>query len=212
MKLQISQWTTAKTCALVLALITWFSVVLQFYLRDQNITNFFSYFTVLCNLLIAVSLTFSSITATSGWGRFFSRLSVQSAIGLYIFIVCLVYNLVLRGILTLTGWRLFVDNMLYVVVQVLYLFYWAFFRTKGTLKWQDGVLWILFPFFYLFYSLIRGPVVNWYPYSFLNAGKLGYGKVILNIGVMLTIFWLPDLYLIFLTRLTKKESTLNSNV
>lgn len=140
------------------------------------------------------------------WGRFFSRLSVQSAIGLYIFIVCLVYNLVLRGILTLTGWQLFVDTMLHVVVPVLYLLYWAFFRTKGTLKWQNGVIWILFPFFYLVYSLIRGPIVSWYPYPFLNAGKLGYNKVMLNIGVMLAIFLVAGLVLIFLTRLTKNKS------
>lgn len=151
------------------------SLVLQLYLTDQSLTNFFSYFTVLCNLLIAVSLTFSSLAPTSVLGQFFSRFSVQSAIGLYIFIVCLVYNLVLRGILTFTGWQLFVDIMLHVVVPILYLLYWAFFRKRGALIWRDAVLWILFPLLYLIFfnqGAYRKLVSLSFPYWLINLDML----------------------------------------
>lgn len=204
-----SKKTTARICASILALIAWFSLGLQLYLTDQSITNFFSYFTILSNLMIAVSLAFSSLTPASGLGRFFSRLSVQSAIALYIFIVSLVYNLVLRGIWILTGWQLFVDNMLHVVIPVMYLLYWAFFRTAGKLRWQDGFLWVFFPLLYLIYSLIRGSVVNWYPYPFLNAVKIGYGKVVLNIGVMLVVFLGAGLMFVFLTRSLRSKVLTN---
>ena len=201
------QSTSNRYCAIALAAIAWFSIVLQLYLTTGSLSNFLSYFTVLCNLLIAVSLTFASLAPNTRAGVFFSLLSVQSAIALYIFIVCLVYNTVLRGILTLTGWHYFVDNMLHVVVPILYILYWLFFRTTGTLKWQDGLYWVFFPITYLIYSLIRGSIVGWYPYPFLNAAKLGYEKVFLNIAVMVVIFLVAGLALIFMTRsLTRKEA------
>ena len=94
--------------------------------------NFFSFFTIQCNLLVALSLTFTSLSPQSKPGIFFTRLSVQSAIALYIFIVALVYNLILRGMFDLTGWHWFVDNMLHVIVPVLYILYWFYFRTSGS--------------------------------------------------------------------------------
>ncbi len=191
--------------AISLAVITWFTIFLQLYLTTESISNFFSYFTILCNLLIAVSLTIASISPKSKAGIFFSSLSVQTAIALYIFIVSLVYNLVLRGIWVFSGWQLFVDNMLHVVNPILYILFWLFFRTKGTLKWQDGLYWIVFPLSYLIYSLIRGSLINWYPYPFLNAAKLGYTKVLANISIMLIVFLVAGLILIFITQSIKNK-------
>lgn len=199
-----------NTCAIALACVAWFSIILQLYLTDETISNFFSYFTILCNLLIALSLTLSVLSPKSKPGIFFSNLSVQSAIALYIFIVSLVYNLVLRGLLVLTGWQFFLDNMLHVVVPILYILFWLFYRTKGILKWQDGMYWIFFPLFYLLYSLIRGSIIKWYPYPFLNAIKYGYAQVILNILIMLVVFLVAGLILIFITRSIKdKKHSLN---
>lgn len=200
-----TRFTFSNVYATALALIAWFCIGFQLYLTDESVANFFSYFTILCNLLIALSLSCSTFWPQSAAGQFFSRLSVQSAIALYIFIVSLVYNLVLRGIWVLTGWQLFLDNMLHVVIPVLYILYWLFFRSKGNLHWRDGVYWVLFPFFYLIYSLVRGSVINWYPYPFLNASKFGYGKVFVNIAAMLLVFLLAGLALIAITRRVKAE-------
>lgn len=197
-------FTLQRASAVAVALIAWFCVGLQLYLTEESLANFFSYFTILCNLLIAVSLTASSLFPHTSLGVFFSKLSVQSAIALYIFIVSLVYNLVLRGIWVFSGWQLFVDNMLHVVVPILYFLFWLFFRTKGTLKWQDGVYWILFPLAYVIYSLVRGSFVNWYAYPFLNAAKQGYPQVFFNITIILAVFLVAGLTLIFITRSVKK--------
>jgi len=200
--------TIKNIFACVIACLAWFSIILQLYLTTGTIGNFFSYFTVLCNLLIAVSLTVALLTPTSKSGIFFLRLSVQPAIALYIFIVSLVYNLVLRGIVVLEGWQLFVDTMLHVVVPLLYLLFWIFFRTSGILKWRDIINWIYFPLLYLIYSLIRGSITNWYPYPFLNAATNGYAKVFLNIFIILLVFMAAGLVLIFITRLVKNKNAL----
>jgi hypothetical protein len=173
----------------VVAFLTWFSIVFQFYLTTGSIANLFSYFTILCNLLVALSLSFSIFLPKTKTGIYFSSISVQTAIALYIFIVALVYNSVLRGLLLLEGWQILVDNMLHVVIPILYLLYWFFFVPKAYLNWKNGMYWTLFPFLYLIYSLIRGAIVQWYPYPFLNAAKYGYEQVIFNIGIMLLVFF-----------------------
>ncbi len=190
----------------LIAALAWFALILQYAIHTGSATNFFSYFTVLCNLLIAVGLTGAILSpAYSKARRIFTSASVQTATALYIFIVGLVYNLVLRGIWTPTGWQLVADNLLHVVVPLLYVLYWYFNVPKGALRWKDGLYWIGFPLAYLIYSLVRGPKVGWYPYPFLNIGALGYSKVLLNAGAVLLAFLVTGLLLITIKRSSKKD-------
>lgn len=188
----------------IIALIAWFALASQFYLILQSttetgysklktISNFFSYFTILSNLLVAVCLTSSLLKPGSAMGSFFSSVSVQSAIAVYIFIVGLVYNLVLRGIVTLTGFKWIVDNLLHVLVPLLFVIYWLVFTPKKMLQWKSILPWLIFPAIYLIYSLLRGPIADWYPYPFLHAGKLGYGQVALNSFFVVVAFLLAGL-------------------
>jgi hypothetical protein len=194
-----------KLFAVSLALITWISVGLQLELMTGTVTNFFSYFTIQCNLLIAISLTFASLVPQSAPGKFFSQLSVQTAIALYIFIVALVYNVVLRKLHHWEGLQWWVDNMLHVVIPLLYLMYWFLYRSSGVIARKDSVNWIFFPAAYLVYTLIRGSMVEWYPYPFLNAINLGYEQVLLNIAIMLSIFLVAGVILIAFTRTLKSD-------
>lgn len=200
----------------LLALVTWFALALQFKLSlasvsvtgfsaGKTVTNFFSYFTILSNLLVAISLTTIILSPGSTPGRFFSRVSTRTAIAVYIFIVGLVYNLVLRNIWSPTGWQLVADNLLHVVVPLLYVLLWAVITTKQTLQWKDIYPWLIFPALYLAYSLIRGPIANWYPYPFLDAGKSGYGKVAINSLFVLIAIIVVGLGLIAINRRGKMK-------
>lgn len=204
------KWKEQRIFAALLAIVAWASLLLQFYLKTGSAVNFFSFFTVQCNMLVAITATCAAFLNNTAIGKFFSSLSVQTAIALYIFIVALVYNTVLRGLVALTGWGLFVDTMLHVVIPILYLFYWGFMRTKGNLEYRNGAYWLLFPFVYLVYSMIRGAIVGWYPYPFLNADKNGYTKVSINIAVMIAVFLVAGLVLIAITRSLKKGTPGNS--
>jgi hypothetical protein len=194
-----------RVFAAILSIIAWLSIGFQFYLHQGSAANFFSYFTILCNLLVAVSLSFWVLSPVSAAGKFFSSVSVQTAIAVYIFIVGLVYNLVLRGIWEPTGLQLVVDNLLHVIVPILYVVYWFLFVPRGQLQWKNGVYWIFFPCVYLVYSLVRGPIANWFPYPFLNTVTLGYTKVFLNIAIMLLVFLVIGLLFIKINRSTKKK-------
>jgi len=102
--------------------------------------------------------------------------------------------------LVLEGWEYFLDNMVHLVNPVLYILYWLMYRTKGRLYYTDGVKWLIFPLLYLVYSLIRGAAIHWYPYPFLNAGKLGYPAVLVNIFIILAVSLAAGIGLIAINR------------
>jgi hypothetical protein len=87
-----------------------------------------------------------------------------------------------------------------VVVPLLFVLYWIIFTQKKILRWKDILPWLIFPAVYLVYSLIRGPVANWYPYPFLYAGNLGYGKVAVNSSFVMIAFLVTGLGMIAFNR------------
>ena len=73
-----------KIAAAIIALLAWASLILQFYLKTGSAINFFSFFTVECNLLVAVTLSFSFVLSGTAAARFFTSSAVRAAIAVYI--------------------------------------------------------------------------------------------------------------------------------
>ncbi len=190
----------------IIAVNAWTAIIFQAYLTTGSMGNLFSYFTILTNLLIAISVTAILLLPQTFVGAFFKGPAVLSAIALYIFIVALVYNTVLRGIVTLNGWNLFVDTLLHVIVPIFFIAYWFIWVAKGTLQFKQGLSWLFFPFAYLIYSLTRGAFYGWYPYPFLNVLTFGYPKVLLNAVVLIMVFMLSGLALIALDKKLGKRT------
>ncbi len=202
---------------ITIAILTWLALEWQLYIMlgkapsagistIKTIINFFSFFTILSNLLVAISLSAVLLTPSSRTGLFFSKITVQSAIAVYIFIVGLVYNLVLRNLWTPTGSQLLVDNLLHLIVPVLYVLYWIIFTPKKTLHWKNIFPWLIFPAIYLVYSLIRGAVVNWYPYPFIDAGTLSYGQLAINSMMVLAAILITGTAMIAFNRYANKKT------
>jgi len=200
---------TKKMLQWLIAIIGWLAIILQFYLMIQNrvtgigetIIRFFSFFTILTNLLVAICFTSLVISQQA---YFFSRSSVFSAITVYIFIVGLVYNTVLRSIWNPKGLQLYVDEALHVATPVLCLIYWFVFVPAKSLKWSNVYSWLLYPLIYLIYVLIRGAFSHFYPYPFLNVDKLGYSKVFINSIFVTAAFFVVSLLVVWLGRSFKK--------
>ncbi len=178
------------------AIIAWFAVIFQLYLIIQNrvlpipetIVQFFSYFTILSNLIVAVCFTVISVQPNANWGKFFLKPQTASAINLYIFVVGLVYNTILRWQWQPQGWQLLVDNLLHVATPIWFLCYWIVFVPKASLQYKNVWLWLIFPAVYCVYILIRGAIVNRYPYPFLDVVNLGYQQVIINCCGLVIVF------------------------
>jgi hypothetical protein len=180
----------------IIAIVGWFAVVLQLYLiiinrvvsLSETIVRFFSFFTIQSNILVAVCFTFLWLKPKSKGGLFFSKPKNTTAITLYITIVGLVYNAILRFLWAPTGSQKVVDELLHLVIPILVLLYWILFVPKKTLEFKDIFPWLIFPAVYLVYTLIRGAFFSFYPYPFIDVILLGYDKVLINSFFMLLAF------------------------
>jgi len=178
-------------------LLGWFALALQYGLvmagdfDTDGITrtiNFFSYFTILTNILAAMALTLPIITPQSAFGQFFSRPTIRTAITAYIIIVMTIVYFVLRHLTNLQGWDLVADVILHYVIPILFVIDWLFLVPKETLKAKDAAVWLAFPVVYLVWTFIHGAYSSFYPYPFLNVNELGLARVLLNEAGLLIVF------------------------
>jgi hypothetical protein len=131
------------------------------------------FFTVLANMLVV--LAFGGVALG---GRLHPcRLA---GVVLAILLVGIVYGLLLRGLLELSGGALLADTLLHKVTPVLAPLWWIAFAPRGQLGWRDPWGWALFPALYLPYALLRGMAEGGYAYPFINVAKLGIGPVLVN--------------------------------
>lgn len=214
--MKILNATPKNYAVFVIALIGWFALGLQLFVSIRNaspfgitvaeaIANYFSYFTILSNLAVALSLSIPLIFPDSALGKFFSKPASQTAMALYIFIVGLVYSIALRHVWEPKGLQKVADILLHDVIPILYLFFWFLFVPKKTLKWYNAFSWLIFPFLYLLYALLRGATTSWFSYYFLNFKEYGWGKVTINIILVLFAFLAAAMLLILIDRLWENK-------
>jgi len=163
--------------------------------------NFFSFFTILSNLLAASALVLPLAAPNSALGRFLARPSVRTAIAGYIIIVGVVYYLLLRDLSHAQGWTLFFEQSLHYVTPPLYVLDWLFFVPKGAVGWKVGVASLGFPAVYVVWTLTHGALTGWYPYPFLDVPELGYPRTFANIAGLVAAFLLLELVLAGIDRL-----------
>jgi len=181
------------------ATITWFALIIQFYLIILNrittvpetIIRFFSFYTILTNVLVAMCFTFLLFKPNSRGVTFFSQLNVVTAITLYITVVGIIYNVILRQIWNPEGLQRLADELLHVVVPLLFIFYWLLFSHIGKIRLKKIFYWLIYPLVYVICILFRGTLSGFYPYPFIDVNVLGYNKVILNsVGLFFGFFFL----------------------
>jgi hypothetical protein len=193
-----------KLAMLIIALTAWFALMLQlFILVDgtpgngmtplQAIGRFFIFFTILSNLLVAASLTIVLVKPASEAGLFFAKSSVISAVAVYIFIVGIIYNIILRKIWHPEGLQKLADELLHVAVPLFFILYWLLYAPKSQLEWIHAFRWLIFPAIYLVYAMTRGAIEGFYPYPFINAYELPFGRIFMNSVGLLLVFIITGL-------------------
>ena len=99
----------------------------------------------------------------------------------------------LRPLLDLQGWDLVADRLLHMAVPVLAVVGWLAHGPRGRVSTGDLGPFLALPVSWLAYTLVRGELVEWYPYPFIDVNEHGYGVVLLNCAgvsaLMLVIAW-----------------------
>ncbi|WP_316830550.1 Pr6Pr family membrane protein [Pedobacter aquatilis] len=205
--------TSKKAFVIFSAITVWFALLLQFnislglldgdYLATAKL--FFSFFTILSNVIVAICFTCLWLFPKKPAGLFFSKTTTLTAITIYIVVVGVIYNLLLRGLISHVGWARVADELLHVVSPLLFLIFWVFFTNKSGLKYADAITWLIYPLVYVVFIIIRGYLINQYPYPFINVVNLGYQKALTNAFMILIFFWLLSLLFIFVARKISKR-------
>lgn len=191
------------------AFIGWLAVITQLILMLMNRTGsvwsaaiqFISYFTILTNTLVAVYFTIIWLRPSSNNAKFFLKPQTGTAIAVYITVVGLVYNIILRSTWNPEGLQKLVDELLHSVCPAFFIVYWVVVVPKESLQWKNIFPWLIYPLIYFIYSLLRGAVVGWYPYPFIDVKTIGYAQTFINSGFVLFVFLFLSLLFIGLGKL-----------
>lgn len=173
------------------ACLGWSALAIQMYLvfwvrwQEQasllgGLVNFFSYFTVLSNTLVAVVLSHAAFGREGSARRFFLAPATASGITASIVLVGLAYSLLLRHLWQPEGWQWLADELLHDVMPLVFVVYWWCCVEKGSLRLRHLLAWLLYPLVYFAYVLLRGHTIGVYPYPFIDVASLGFTQVLVN--------------------------------
>lgn len=186
-----------KAIAAFVAAIGIAGVFIQFYIsmripstatKAEVIIRFFSYFTILSNLLVIWFFGMKALAAEVDYESFSKLPETATAITVYIVVVGLIYQFVLRGLYHLEGIHKMADNIIHGFTPTATLLYWIVFESKRKVNMKTIPLWLIYPGVYLVYTLIRGYLVHFYPYPFVDVDKYGLQKVLMNSFFVMLLF------------------------
>ncbi len=131
--------------------------------------DYFSYFTVLSNLFVVAMLLHGALRPAHTRSRTVELL--RGAAVVYILTTGIVYLLLLSGHAPTYPW---VNAILHYLMPVAVTLDWLSDPPSVRLEpARTLVLWMAFPLLYVFYTLARGAIVDWYPYFFVNPHRSG---------------------------------------
>ena len=128
--------------------------------------NFFSFFTIQSNIIGAVAVTIAALAGPAARGSVWLS-QLRGAATLYMGVTGMIFSLLLSGadVQTPIPW---VNSVLHYIFPLFIVIDWLVDRSVRPLALRQGLVFLVYPVAYLAYSLIRGPIVDWYPYPFLD--------------------------------------------
>jgi hypothetical protein len=190
----------------VIVLLGWFALIAQFVLHvradqvslGESLTRFFSYFTILTNLLVAICFTSMLFEWPKKLYYFFNRPGFQTSVTVYITLVGMVYNFLLRRLWHSEGLQYLLHDILHSVIPALCIIYWWVWCDGKRLKWKQVYGWLVFPIVYTILVLFKGNFSGWYPYPFFDISKNGIIRVFKNTVLLLLAFYFISLIFVFI--------------
>lgn len=153
-------------------------------LHTHDGVNFFFYFTDLSNLLGAGVLLAGGTAALRGRRGVPDLL--RGACVLYLVITGLVYWSLLAGQMTAATIR-WQNDIVHGVMPAVLLLDWLLVPPAARIGAARASRWLAFPLLYLAVSLLRGPLVRWWPYDFLDPREPGGYTHVATWSVIVTV-------------------------
>ena len=149
--------------------------------------NTLAFFTILANTLVAV-FNFQLARGNNASELRFRILRTTALIA--ITITGIVYHTLLRDYSDLDGWALVGDLIAHSIVPLMAIAGYFAFGPRQTIQSRTVWLALIFPVVWSIFTLMRGEIVSWYPYPFMDVDKHGYRRVFVNMAGIAIAFWL----------------------
>jgi hypothetical protein len=154
---------------------------------EYSFWNFFGYFTIQSNIIVAVAFGATLVMAARGRRSSSAGLSAfRGAATVYIATTGIVYNTLLTGaaVSNTVAWS---NDILHKWIPLYAVIDWLLFSDRARLAMRHVWWFLIYPAVWLVVVLVRGATDGWVPYPFLNP-DLGYGAVALYcVGVAVFI-------------------------
>jgi len=163
----------------------------SFATTPARVVNFFSFFTVQSNILVAVTTGLLAVSLDRRT-TLFRVLRLDAVI--CITVTGVVFHLALASLQELTGWDALADFVLHTLSPALGLLGWVFFGPRRQLTPRIVRWTLLAPVGWLTYALAYGAMVDdrhgndYYAYPFMNAQVHGYVVALLRCSLVAVLF------------------------
>ncbi|MFG1794705.1 Pr6Pr family membrane protein [Nocardia sp. NPDC049149] len=149
--------------------------------------NYFSYFTIQSNVLGVLVLLLGGLADPQGrrWQ------AIRGASTLYLLITGVVYAVLLANIDVMLTDR-WINDILHRVLPIVLVADWVLVPARARVELSPRLVtsWLVYPVIYGVYTLVRGPMVDWYPYPFMDPRINGWISLAIGLIVLLGVFTL----------------------
>ncbi|GAB3536219.1 Pr6Pr family membrane protein [Arthrobacter tecti] len=175
---------------LVFAALSLAGVVVQLTISlnsDFGAVNFFSYFTILSNIIASLVFIISAVRLARNYQTNDADVAIRGGSVVYMVFVGVVFNTLLRDV-DLGGLLPWINTVHHMVMPLAVLVDWIVWPPRSRISLRTVFVWMIFPVVYVLYSLIRGAAVGFYPYPFLDPTVQRYGGVALYCAALVVAF------------------------
>lgn len=149
----------------------------HFHPAAARAANAFAFFTIDSNLLVGLATLLLAVRLDRSSTPFaVLRLSGLVAIT----VTGIVFHAVLAQTLDLKSWDAVGNELVHTVVPVMAVVGWLLIGPRRIVSARVAWLSLIFPACWLSFTLIRGAIIHWYPYPFIDVTQLGYGRAAVN--------------------------------
>jgi hypothetical protein len=183
MRLSVTKWVrVARIFFAALAVIALIAQLMQSIGAGRSTVNFFSYFTIQSNVIAVAVLLWVALKSDSVGERML-RDMIRGAPVLYLSVTGIVFAVLLSDLPLVTV--PFANTVLHKLMPVVVVMDWIIDPPSPGVSFRKALVWMVYPLGWLAYTMVRGYLIGWYPYPFLNPAKMGgYGNVL---GIILMI-------------------------
>lgn len=165
--------------------LSWQDINGEFSTPIGRVVNMFCYFTIQSNILVGVVALLLAINTKRDSTRFF----VAQLTGLVCVLVAgVVYHILLASEEHLEGLTVLTNFVVHTSAPIMFTLGWLFFNDHGRTTWRIVRLSLLFPIGWAIFAMIRGAIIHYYPYPFMDVVDLGYATALINMGVVTVFF------------------------